>query len=58
MISFIKSEPVALQGMFQTTLALLCSFGFKLTVEQTGSILALTAAVLAVVTRSAVSPIK
>ena len=57
MIDLIKNEPVALQGMFQTALALLLSFGVHLTVEQTWAILALSAAVLAVVTRGVVSPV-
>ena len=56
-MNLLKTEPVALQGMLQTTLALLVTFGLKLSAEQVGALLALTAAVLAVVTRTQVSPV-
>lgn len=50
-------EPVAIVATFQTLLALLLAFGVDLTVEQTGAILAATAAVLGLVARSQVSPV-
>jgi hypothetical protein len=43
-------------GLVQAVLALLVTFGVALTPEQVGSILALTAAFLALVVRSRVTP--
>lgn len=51
-----KREPALILGAVQAIIALAVSFGLGLTVEQTGAILAATAAVLAVITRSRVSP--
>lgn len=50
-------EPALVIGAVQAVLALVVAFGLKLSVEQTGAILAATAAVLAVVTRSQVTPV-
>lgn len=50
-------EPALVLGAVQAVLALLIAFGLKLSVEQTGAILAATAAILAVVTRSQVTPV-
>ena len=50
-------EPALILGVVQTVLALLLAFGVDLTVEQTGAILAVSAAVLAVVTRTKVTPV-
>lgn len=50
-------EPALIIGAVQAILALALAFGLRLSVEQTGAILAATAAVLAVVTRSQVSPV-
>jgi hypothetical protein len=52
----IKAEPVMFQAVVQAFLALLLSFGVGLTVEQVGSIMAFTAAVLAFITRKMVTP--
>jgi hypothetical protein len=52
----LRSEPVAAQGMMQTTLALVCAFGLGLTAYQIGAILAFSAAVLTFVTRRLVTP--
>lgn len=49
-------EPALILGAIQAILALVVSFGLDLSVEQTGAILAASAAVLAVITRSQVSP--
>jgi Na+/H+ antiporter NhaB len=43
-------------ALVQTALVLAVSFGLKLSPEQTGAILALTAVVLGLITRSQVSP--
>ena len=51
-------EPALILGAVQAVLALALAFGLDLSVEQTGAILAATAAVLAVVTRSQVTPVK
>ncbi len=50
-----KSEPAAILGALQTILALVIAFGLDLSVEQVGAILAASAAVLALVTRSQVT---
>ena len=50
-------EPALILGAIQAILALVVSFGLDLSVEQTGAILAASAAILAVITRSQVSPV-
>lgn len=50
-------EPALIIGAVQAILALVVAFGLRLTTEQTGAILAATAAILAVVTRSQVTPV-
>jgi hypothetical protein len=52
-----KREPAMILGVVQAIVALAISFGFGLSAEQTGAILAVTAAVLALVTRSQVTPV-
>lgn len=49
-------EPALIIGAIQALLALVVAFGLDLSVEQTGAILAASAAVLAVITRRSVSP--
>ena len=51
-------EPAMILAVVQTALALILAFGVDLTVEQTGAILAVTAAVLGLITRSQVSPVR
>ena len=51
-------EPAMILALIQTALVLGVSFGLRLTPEQTGAILALTAVVLGLLTRSQVSPVK
>lgn len=51
-----KREPALFLGLIQTVLALVLAFGVDLTTEQTGGILAVSAAVLALITRSQVVP--
>lgn len=51
-----KREPALFYGLVNTLLALVLAFGVKLSTEQTGAILAATSAVLALVTRSQVTP--
>lgn len=55
-MNWIKSEVPLILGLVQAVLALLLAFGLELTVDQTAAILAVSAAILAVVTRSQVSP--
>lgn len=52
-----KREPALWLGLVNTVLALVLSFGIKLTSEQIGAILAVTSALFAVITRQAVTPI-
>lgn len=49
-------EPAMVLAFVQTVLVLGVTFGLKLTPEQTGAILALTAVVLGLITRTQVSP--
>ncbi|HEV8558735.1 MAG TPA: hypothetical protein VGR06_20385 [Actinophytocola sp.] len=56
-IDFVGTEPVAFQGIIQASLATLVGFGvISMTSEQTGLVMALTAAVLGFVTRRYVTP--
>lgn len=50
-------EPALLLGLLETVLALVLAFGFDLSGEQVGAIMAAAAAFLALVTRSQVTPI-
>lgn len=55
--SILGREPILFYGLVQTILALILAFGPEtLSTEQTGAILAVTAAVLALVTRRKVGP--
>lgn len=49
-------EPALILAVVQTVLALVLAFGVNLSVEQTGAILAVSAAVLGLITRSQVTP--
>lgn len=49
-----KREPALIIGLVQAIIALAVAFGFELSSEQVGAVLALTAAGLAVVTRQSV----
>jgi len=51
-------EPAMVLALIQCVLVLGVSFGLRLSPEQTGAILALTAVVLGLLTRSQVSPVK
>ena len=49
-------EPALILGLVQAALALAIGFGLRLTPEQMGLVMAFTASLLAVITRSRVSP--
>ena len=57
MFDRIKAEPAVFVGLIGALIALVVSFGFKLSPEQIGGIMALVSAGLAFVTRSQVSPV-
>lgn len=57
MLARIRNEPALVIGAVQAILALVIAFGFDLSNEQVGAILAVTAALLALVTRSRVTPV-
>lgn len=57
MMDLIRSEPVMTQAVIQAFLAMLLSFGIHLTSEQVGAIMAFTAAFLAIIVRSKVTPV-
>jgi len=50
-------EPAMVLAFVQALIVLLVSFGLKLTTDQTAAILALTAVVLGLLTRSRVNPV-
>jgi uncharacterized protein (DUF697 family) len=50
-------EPAMVLAFVQCVIVLGVSFGLQLTPEQTGAILALTAVILGLITRSQVSPV-
>ncbi|HEY7824747.1 MAG TPA: hypothetical protein VIG24_18040 [Acidimicrobiia bacterium] len=49
-------EPALILGFVQAAIVVAVTFGLELSPEQTGAILAFTAAVLALITRQNVSP--
>jgi uncharacterized protein (DUF697 family) len=49
-------EPAMVLAFVQAVLVLALSFGLQLTPEQTGAIIALTAVILGLITRSKVTP--
>ena len=55
-LKWIKWEPVAIQGLIQAGLAMAIAFGTPLSTEQAGTIMAFTAAILAVLTRRKTNP--
>lgn len=56
MIDRIRREPALVSGLVSAVIALAVSFGADLSSEQVGAVMAVVAAVLAVVTRSQVTP--
>ena len=56
MLSTIRREPALLSGLVSAAIALAVAFGLDLSGEQTGAIMAVTAAVLAILVRSQVTP--
>ncbi len=54
--SLLGREPVMWLALVQTALALIISFGLGLTVEQVGTIMAFSAAILGFLARSQVTP--
>ena len=52
------AEPTMVLAVVQAVLAMVVAFGLELSNEQTGSILAVSGAILALITRSQVSPTK
>lgn len=58
MLERIKREPVLIMTLVSALIALGVSFGLNLTNEQIGSIMAVSAALLGLITRSLVTPVK
>lgn len=56
MLDRIRTEPALVLGLVQAALGLFLAFGLNLSNEQVGAIMAVTAAVLALVVRSQVTP--
>lgn len=56
LIERVRNEPVLVTGFVQAVLGLLLAFGLDLSNEQTGSIMVLTAALLAFIARGKVTP--
>ncbi len=57
MNAILGREPAALLGLIQAGLALAIGFGFELSGEQVALVMAFSAAVVAFLTRQAVTPI-
>jgi len=55
--NFIRQEPALVLGVVQAVIALAVSFGLGLSADQIGAILAVSAALLALATRSQVVPV-
>jgi hypothetical protein len=55
-MEIIKNEPVLIQGLIQAVLGLLLAFGISVSDEQIGSIMAVTAVILAIIARMVVTP--
>lgn len=55
--TLFNREPVMFMAVIQAIIALVLSFGVHLTTEQVGAILAVSAAILAFITRTQVSPV-
>ena len=53
----MNREPALIMGLVTAVLALVVSFGLDLSPEQVGTIVAVEAALLSVVTRSKVTPV-
>lgn len=53
----MTKEPALIAGLIQAVLGLLLAFGVQLSQEQVGAVMAVTAAVLALVVRSRVTPV-
>ncbi len=53
--NLIQSEPTAFYGVIQAGLTLLCTFGLRLTIEQTGAILVFSQIVITFLTRRSVT---
>lgn len=56
-IARIKAEPAVLSGIVAAAISLAVAFGFNLSPEMQGGIMAATTAVLALFVRSQVSPV-
>ena len=56
LVDRVNAEPVAVLTVVQMAVALGVSFGLQLTGEQTGAIVALTAAILGLISRQKVTP--
>jgi len=56
MLEKLRNEPALVVGVLQAVLALAVSFGLDLSADQVGGIMAVSAAVLAVLVRSRVTP--
>lgn len=55
-MNVVKNEPVLIQSLVQAILGLVLAFGVDLSNEQTGSIMAVVAVILAIVARMFVIP--
>lgn len=56
--SLWNREPAMVMAVVQCAIALAISFGLHLSTEQTGAVVAFTAALLGLITRSRVTPTK
>ena len=57
MLARIRTEPALILALVGSLIALVVSFGLKLSPEQIGGIMAAVSAILGIVTRSQVTPV-
>jgi hypothetical protein len=55
--TILGREPAMVLALVQAVIALVVAFGLRLSADQIGAILAVTAVVLGLITRSRVSPV-
>ena len=55
-MNVVKNEPVLIQSLVQAILGLFLAFGINISNEQTGSIMAVVAVILAIIARMFVTP--
>lgn len=56
-VGIVKSEPALIMGLIGSAVALVVTFGFKMSVDQVGGIMTFVSALVAVIIRQQVVPV-